>query len=350
MDGRRNMDQVWQGAIATLGDDTPSQEEVIRLVSQVHAADLLQCETNPDSAELFERFARHERTRRASRWKSPFSLRFPLWDPDAFLGRTAHLVRPLFGWVGALAYGVTVGAAMALAALHWPELTENLGDRVVAGQNLVLLCVRFPFLKLLHPLGHAYTTKLGGGEVHDMGLMLLVFTPVPYVEASAAIGFRSKWRRALVGAAGMLVETFIAALAMFVWAAAEPGVLRAIAFNIMLIAGASTVVFNANPLLPFDGSYILSDLLEIPNLAQRANRYWRYVAERHLFRLPEAEKPPLAPGEERWLLFFAPAALVYRILVLVAIVFYIADQWFFVGVALAIWGAAGMFVLPVWKF
>jgi len=350
MDGRRNMDQVWQAAIEQLGDDTPSQEEVIRLLSQLHAADLLQCETNPDSAELFERFARHERTRRASRWKSPFSLRFPLWDPDAFLGRTAHLVRPLFGWVGALAYGVTVGAAMALAALHWPELTENLGDRVFAAQNLVLLWLCFPFIKLLHELGHAYTTKLGGGEVHDMGLMLLVFTPVPYVEASAASGFRSKWRRALVGAAGMLVETFIAALAMFVWAAAEPGVLRAIAFNIMLIAGVSTVVFNANPLLRFDGYYILTDLLEIPNLAQRATRYWRYLAERYLFRMPDPATPELAPGEARWLAFYAPAALVYRLLVLVAIVFYIAAQWFFIGVALALWGVVGMLVLPVWKF
>ena len=86
MDGRRNMDAVWQAALEQLGDDTPSQEEVIRLLSQLHAADLLQCETNPDSAELFERFARHERTRRAARWKSPFSLRFPLWDPDVFLG------------------------------------------------------------------------------------------------------------------------------------------------------------------------------------------------------------------------------------------------------------------------
>jgi putative peptide zinc metalloprotease protein len=148
----------------------------------------------------------------------------------------------------------------------------------------------------------------------------------------------------------MLVEVFIAALCMFVWVAAEPGVLRAMAFNVMLIAGVSTVVFNANPLLRFDGYYILSDLIEIPNLAQRANRYWRYLAERYLFRFQGAEKPPLAPGELGWLVFYAPAALVYRVLVLVAIVFYIAAEWFFIGVALALWGVVSMFVLPVWKF
>jgi putative peptide zinc metalloprotease protein len=350
MDGRRSMDEVWQAAVEQLGDDTPSQEEVIRLLSQLHAADLLHCEANPDSAELFERFARHDRQRRASKWKSPFSIRFPLWDPDRFLTRTIGFIRPLFGWFGATAYCVTVAFGIALAALHWPELTENLADRVLAAHNLLLLWLCFPLIKLAHELGHGYATKLGGGEVHDMGLILLVFTPVPYVEASAASGFRSKWRRALVGAAGMLVETFIAALAMFVWVAAEPGVLRAVAFNIMLIAGVSTLVFNANPLLRFDGYYILSDLVEIPNLAQRANRYWRYLAERYLFRMPEAERPQLAPGEMGWLAFYAPAAFVYRMLVLVAIVFYIAAEWFFIGVALAIWGVVTMFVLPFGKF
>jgi putative peptide zinc metalloprotease protein len=350
MDGRRTMDEVWLEALEQLGDDTPSQDEVIRLLSQLHAADLLYCEANPDTAELFERFARHESQRRAARWKSPFSIRIPLWDPDRFLSATAPALAPLFGWFGALVYCVTVGFGVAAAALHWPELTENLGDRVLAADNLVLLWLCFPAIKLAHELGHAYATKLGGGEVHDMGLILLVFTPVPYVEASAANAFRSKWRRALVGAAGMLVEIFIAALAMFVWAAAEPGLLRAIAFNIMLIAGVSTVVFNANPLLRFDGYYILADLVEIPNLASRANRYWRYLAERYVFRFPEAEQPQLAPGERGWFLFYAPAALVYRMLVLVAIVFYVAAQWFFIGVALAIWGVATMFVVPLGKF
>jgi putative peptide zinc metalloprotease protein len=350
MDGRRTMDEVWQAAVEQLGDDAPSQEEVIRLLSQLHAADLLQCEASPDSAELFERFAKQNNLRRASNWKNPFSLRIPLWDPDRFLTRTLPYVRPLFGGFGALLYGGTVGFGIALAALHWPELTQNLADRVFAAHNLLLLWLCFPIVKLLHELGHAYAAKAGGGEVHEMGIMLLVFTPVPYVDASASSGFRSKWRRSLVGAAGMLTETFIAALCMFAWAAAEPGILRGIAFNVMLIAGVSTLVFNANPLLRFDGYYILCDLLEIPNLAMRGTRYWRYLAERYLFRIPDAEKPLISPGEHRWLLFYAPAALAYRILVLVAIVMYIAAEWFFIGVALAIWGVVAMFVLPIGKF
>ena len=104
--------------------------------------------------------------------------------------------------------------------------------------------------------------------------MILVLVPVPYVDASARPAFRSKWQRALVGAAGMIVEVFLAALALYVWLAVEDGLVRAMAFNVMLIAGVSTVMFNGNPLLRFDGYYMLSDLLEIPNLAQRANTYW----------------------------------------------------------------------------
>ena len=109
--------------------------------------------------------------------------------------------------------------------------------------------------------------------------MFLVFAPMPYVDASAASEFRSKWQRALVGAAGMIVEVFIAALALYVWLAVEQGLVRAFAYNVMVVAGISTVLFNGNPLLRYDGYYILSDLLEIPNLAQRATRYWGHLVE-----------------------------------------------------------------------
>jgi putative peptide zinc metalloprotease protein len=350
LDGRRTMDEIWHTAIEQLGDDTPGQDEVIRLLSQLHAADLLQCEVNPDSAELFERFEQQDRSRSRSNWKNPFSIRFPLWNPDRFLTRTLPLLRPFFNWFGVLLYSAIVGLSVVLAALHWPELTENLNDRVLALDNLVVLWLCFPVVKLLHELGHGYATKAGGGEVHEMGILLLVFMPVPYVDATAASGFQNKWQRVLVGAAGMLTEIFIASLLTVVWVAAEPGLLRAIAFNVMLIAGVSTVVFNGNPLLRFDGYYILSDLIEIPNLTIRGNRYWRYLTERHLFRMLRAEPPPATAGERWWLLLYTPAAFVYRTLVLVAIVIYIAGAWFFFGVALAIWGVVTMLIWPVVKF
>ena len=349
MDGRRTMDEVWAESLDQLGDDAPGQDEVIRLLSQLHAADLLHCEVNPDSAELFERFGRQESSRKAARWKNPFSIRIPLWDPDRFLDRTMPYLRPLFGTAGLVFFCLLAVAALTLAVINFPELTRNVDDRVLTAHNLVLLWFCFPAVKLLHELGHAYAVKAGGGEVHEMGVLMLVFTPVPYVEASAANGFRNKWRRVLVGAAGMLVELFLSAIAMLVWAAAEPGMVRAVAFNVMLIAGVSTLVFNANPLLRFDGYYILADLIEMPNLAQRGTVYWRHLAEKYLFRMRDAEPPLLTPGERNWLRVYTPLAFAYRIVVLVAIVSYIANAWFFIGVLLALWGAAGMLGMPLVK-
>src|SRR5262249_58596134 len=132
---------------------------------------------------------------------------------------------------------------------------------------------------------------------------------------------------ALVGAAGMIVEVFIAALALYVWLTVEQGVVRALAFNVMAVAGASTVLFNANQLLRYDGYYILSDLLEIPNLAQRATRYWGHVVERYAFRVEGLPEFVATPTERAWLFVYAPASFLYRIVVMLAIGFFVASEY-----------------------
>ena len=185
--------------------------------------------------------------------------------------------------------------------------------------------------------------------VHEFGLMILVFAPLPYVDASAASGFRSKWRRALVGAAGMLVEMFIAALALYVWLAVEPGITQALAYNVMLIAGVSTILFNGNPLLRYDGYYILADLLEIPNLAPRATRYWGYLVDRYVFRTEGLKDFVATDGERVWLLLYAPAAFLYRQAVMLTIAVFIASHYLAVGVAIAIWSLLTGVALPVGK-
>ncbi|MBL8470898.1 MAG: peptidase M50 [Rhodocyclaceae bacterium] len=350
LDGQRSVDAVWQETAARLGEHAPGQDEIIGLLAQLYAADLLLCDVDPDAQELFERAAQERRRQRSQRWNNPLSVRVALWDPDAFLARTAHYVAPLFGRAGALLYGLVVGAALLQAAIHFPDLTENFGDRVLSAQNLLALSCIFPAVKFLHELGHGYATKLGGGEVHEMGILFLVLFPVPYVDASSANAFHTRRARLLVAAAGMLVETFLAALALFAWLALEPGWLRACAFDVMLIAGISTVLFNGNPLLRYDGYYMLSDLIEMPNLAPRAAQYWRHLLERHGFGLTAAEAPHATRGERIWFLLYAPLALAYRLAVTFAILLFVAGKWFFVGVVLALWAAAVMIVRPVFKF
>jgi putative peptide zinc metalloprotease protein len=254
----------------------------------------------------------------------------------------------MFGPAGAFLWLAVVGMGVVMATAHWRELSENLSDRVLAPQNLLLLALTFPVVKLVHELGHACATRAWGGEVHEMGVMLLVLMPIPYVDASAASAFRETRRRVVVGAAGMLVETFVASVALFVWLQAEPGLVRAILYDVMLIAGVSTVLFNANPLLRFDGYYILADLLQMPNLRQRGTQYLTHLVESRAFGVRSSEFDA-APRERGWLAAFTVASFVYRILIMLGIAIFVAQEYFFVGVALALWVVATSLVWPVLK-
>lgn len=346
MDGERTVQELWDLTETALGDAAPTQDETIELLAQLHSGDLLQVDTSPDTDELFRRYRAREQQQWQRRLMSPLSLRFHLLDPDRFLTRWMAPVRPLFGVAGLLSWLGVVGIAAVLACMHWPELTENVADRILTPGNLLLIWLSYPVIKLLHELGHAFAVKRWGGDVHDMGVMLLVLVPVPYVDASAASAFPNKHRRMVVGAAGILVEVFLAALALFVWLAVEPGVIRSVAFNVMLIGGVSTVFFNGNPLLRYDGYYVLADALGIPNLAPRAQRCSGNFCQRYLFGL--ADTAPLAgtTGERCWLIAYALASLTYRLMISVAIILFIAGKFFVVGILLAIWAAISQFLLP----
>ena len=346
MDGNRSMDAIWDAALKRLGDDGPTQDEVIQLLGQLHAADVLQCEVTPDVDELLRRWHKVTDRGRLAKWLSPLSMKFPLFDPERFLDRWLPWYRPLFGPVGAVTWLAVVGWAAVLAFQHWSEINQDITHRILAPQNLLLIGLVFPLLKACHEFGHACAVRAWGGEVHEMGVMLLVLMPVPYVDASAANAFPEKRRRMIVGAAGMAVEVFIASLALFLWLHMEPGLPRALLFNVMLIAGVSTVLFNANPLLRFDGYYIFSDLIEIPNLRQRANQYFMQLFQRWLFGL-EAPASEASRSERAWLLGFAVASFIYRVTITLAIAVFVASTYIFIGILLAIWTVVSAFVLPL---
>ena len=349
MDGQRTVEQVWERACIELGDDVLTQDEFVLLLAQLHSSDVLQADTAPDLTELGIRAARVERRTRVMGFLNPLAIRIPLLDPERFLSRLYPVVRPLFSWLGALVYLGIVASALVLVGMHWDPLTGNLIDRVLVFENLIVLLVSYPVVKSLHELGHGFAVKHWGGEVHEIGVMFLVFMPVPYVDASAAAGFPNKWQRAFVGAAGILVELFLAACAMFIWVAAEEGLARAFAFNVMLIGGVSTLLFNGNPLLRFDGYYVFSDFLEIPNLSVRANKYLGYLVKTKAFGLEVTDNPAGSIGEARWLVFYAIASFIYRLFIMIAIATFVATSFFVVGVLIALWAIGLMLVWPVAK-
>ncbi|THJ25414.1 MAG: HlyD family efflux transporter periplasmic adaptor subunit [Nitrospira sp. CG24E] len=349
MDGKRTVQEIWDLVSTKLGDDAPTQPEVVQLLSQLHSTDVLQCDIPPDIAELLHR---HERTRQ-KKWQrklmNVFAWQFPLFDPERLLQTFVSLVRPFFGWGGAALWLAIVIPGLLVGATHWSDLTANLIDQITTPQNLVLLWFLFPIIKALHEFGHAFAVKAFGGEVHEMGIMLLVFSPVPYVDASASSAFSSKWQRAVVGAAGMIVELMIASIAILVWVSVEPGLVSTLAYNTVMIAGISTVIFNGNPLLRFDGYHMLADLTEIPNLGQRGNKYLGYLCERYPFGRTEAQVPHATPGERVWFVGYAVSAFLYRVFIVFVILMYLTDQWFALGMFFAAVTAITWFLIPLGK-
>lgn len=349
MDGKNSLKEIWESACEMLGDDMPTQDEVIMLLSQLHQADLLQTDIPPDIKELYERNKGFKKNDILSRIKSPLSIKLPLIDPERFLEKSMFLVRPLFTGTGLVFYLILLLFSLSLATFHFKELTMNLADRVLALENMFLLWIIYPVIKAVHEFSHAYTVKYFGGEVHDMGIMFLVFVPVPYVDASSSSAFREKYKRVMVGASGILAELMLASVAMLLWVNAEPGIIRAVCFNIMIVAGLSTILFNGNPLLRFDAYYILSDLLEIPNLAMRSASYIGYLFRRYLLNMEDAVSPVTAKGEAKWFVIYGLSSFTYRIFITIRIAIFIAGRFFFVGVVLAIWGLAGIIVMPLVK-
>jgi len=349
LDGRQSIQEIWEDLSAAEGDETPTQDEIIKLLASLHASDLIRCDVAPDTRELFTRYEKAQRATWRQYVKGPLLIRIPLGDPDALLTRLSQWTAPLFGRTGFAVWLAVVAVAGLLAASYGSEIGHYWQERALAPYNLLLLVLTYPVVKGLHELAHGLAVKRWGGAVHEMGVMLLVFMPLPYVDASASSVFREKQRRMLVGAAGILTELFLAALATFVWLSVETGTVRDIAYDVMLIGGLSTLLFNGNPLLRFDGYYVLADAIEIPNLAQRAGRYYGYLIQRYLFGIADARSPVSAPGERGWFLFHGAASAFYRLFILATIALFLAEEYLVVGVLLGVSAILLQVVYPLLK-
>lgn len=358
LDGRRTLDEVWNaacekaaasGANGAAHDDTISQHELVQLMSSLYSNDLLQTQVSPDADEVFERYQRQQRAKFKQSWLNPMSIKVPLLYPDDWFERRAGLAHLLFRWPVLLIWLALVTPAGILAWQHWAALTDNLSDRVLSGSNVVLLWFTYPLVKAVHEWAHGMAVKAWGGQVREIGVMFILFTPVPYVDATSSYRFPSKWARAAVAAAGILAELLLGAIAVYVWLMAESGLVTAIAFNVILIAGVSTVLVNGNPLMRYDGYFIACDLLELPNLAQRATQYWAYLFDRYAFGARDAQPPVEARGERAIMFVYGAVSPVYRLVISIGLIWFVASEYLFAGILMGLMSAWSALVMPIWK-
>lgn len=353
MDGRRTLDEICQiGADRTAGrtagrtasaapDAVADPHQVAAFVNQLAAMELLDGTSAGDVLRLERRTRGIQRQKLFGQMRNPLTFKIPLLDPTRMLDALLPYVAWIFGPVGLVLWLLAVGAGGAIGILHWGELSQDASDRMLSTENLAVAWMVYPCIKVIHEMMHGLALRLLGVEVRQIGLLFAAFVPVPYVDASASAVLERKWQRILVDSAGVLAELFLGGCALILWANAEPGLLRALCYNVILISGFSTVLFNGNPLQRYDGYYILVDLIEIPGLGSRASRYVGWLSQRYLGGDRAAPKPPGTPAEELWFAVYGPLSFVYRLGLMLVISFFVAERFPGLGLVLAVWSVVG---------
>lgn len=310
---------------------------------------MIQTKQSIDTDELFDRQKQEKRNKVKQRLANPITLKVALWDPENFLNRHFNKVQWVFNsWV-ALCWLLIVAYSALQMAMNWPQISQQFSVNTLSPYNLLLVFILYPFVKFLHELGHAFSAKLEGGEVHEMGINFMLLMPIPYVNVSCSTHFRSKYKRMLVSGSGILVELLLASLGLLLFLATEPGIIQNIGFNIFIIGGISSLFFNGNPLLKYDAYFILSDAIEIPNLYQRSGLYWRYLLQKYLLGMKNAHSPVTAAGESTWFVAYGFLSTLYRFFVLWFVVTIVSDTFFALGMLLAFWLVSQQILLPLYK-
>ncbi len=344
----RTVESIWEECLEHHPDTAPGQEDVIQLLTQLYYANFLYFEMPADSEKLFERYKKRKQRELQSKLLGIMFYRLPLFDPENFLQRFKPVIKHLISPFTGILWIIIVASALKLVVDHFDAVTQQ-AQGILAPDNLFLLYTGLVLVKTLHEFGHSIVCNRFGGEVHVMGVMLLVFTPLPFMDATSSWAFRSHWHRAFVGAAGIIFEIFAASIATFVWAYTGQGTLHSLAYNMMFVASVSTVLFNGNPLLRFDGYYILSDLLDIPNLSTRAFQHLRHIVERYLLGYRESYSPTQSFKEAAWLTIFGILSGIYRVVVFVGIIFFVADKFLLAGLIMAVVCVISWGVVPAYR-
>ena len=327
--------------------DYPDKDEIVLMISQLYSFGALQGLGEKSTEQIVMEHTKAQSINTWRRWLSPLMIRFPLFDPDNFLQRWMPSCQWMFSRSALLIWLLVCSVGLVTATTSIAEIRAEVSAEILKPGNLVLLWLLYPLLKLLHEFAHAFSVKRWGGEVHEMGITLLVLTPIPYVNASASTVFRSKWQRMAVAAAGIVIELFVASVAIVLWSLSEPGLFHDTMLGVFLISAISTLLFNANPLLRFDGYFLLQDWIEIPNLYSRSSAWYRYVFKRYALGLQDASSPQTAPGEVLWFGVYGVASQLYRLFVIFVIAFFLASKFMVLGLALALWALTQQLVLPV---
>jgi putative peptide zinc metalloprotease protein len=357
LDGRRTLEDAQKEYEKRYRPDRLKLEDLEAFAQQLLTAGLAQSESPRAGKQLFERRTKRKRSEWMQTLTNILYIKIPVIDPDRILNAMLGYCGWIFSlWFFVLSVGVMLAAAL-LVATHFetfrgklPNYHEFFSFKTVAYLWVALGCV-----KVIHEFGHGLSCKRFGGEVHEMGALFLCFSPALYCNVSDAWTLPSKWHRIIISAAGIYVELIIAAVATFVWwnTPTQPFV-NNLALSLMVVCSVSTVVFNANPLMRYDGYYVLADWLEIPNLRERSNRFLKNLVLEHCLGVEVQPEGYMALWRRVLFVTYAITSYIYRWVVTFTILYFMDNflkpyKLQVVSHALAFAAAASMAGWPLWR-
>lgn len=356
LDGKRTLLEVKKAFERKYRPQTITVDDLVRFCSQLHEAGVATIDT-PEQTEVFVK------RRRKKIWKKVrgavgniLYIKIPIIDPERLLTR----MYPYFRWIFTPYFVVISLLFMLTAGLmvmsQWTEFMERMPtfQSFFNTRTIIYFWCSLAIVKIIHEFGHGLTAKHFGGEVHEMGALLLCLTPALYCDVTDSWLLPNKWHRIWISAAGIYVECFLASLATFCWFYSNPGLFNSLMLATMFLCSVNTVMFNANPLMRYDGYYVLSDYLEIPNLRVKANQFFSYAFQEKVLGL-EVPVQSYMPRTRRWLFItYAVTSFLYRWFVTLSILFFLNKilkpyKVYSIGMFFALWGMVPLVIMPFYQ-
>lgn len=356
LDGNKTIDQLQDGYHDKFAPKRITRQDLQQLLTRFHQDSLVTSNVLGQGAELLKRGNKNKMMERVGTFSNVLAIRYKGFDPERIL----NWLLPYTWWLFTqLAVWITmIGAAIALTSvvMNWTAFQTKLPgfEAFFDPKQWYLFGLVLCVTKVCHEFAHGLSCKRLGGECHEIGFMLLVLTPCLYCNVSDSWRLTNKWHRAAIGAAGMYIEVMLATIATIVWWFVQPGMVQDICLRVMLVSSISTLLFNGNPLLRFDGYYILSDILEIPNLNQKSTKALTTLLGRNWLGL-EIPDDQLMPSNRPWAFaMFTVASFCYRWFIMFSIIIFLTKMLEpynleSIGIGIALFSIAGMLGMPGYK-
>lgn len=356
LDGQISLQQIKDRFQAEFAPQRITLQDLQQFVGMLHRSGLVVSEATGQGRQLRRRGDEKKKKEILGKLSNIFAMRFRGIDPERIL----NFLNPFVWWLFTVPALICVAlfglSALTLVLVNFHEFRTKLPtfEQFFAAHNWIWLGATMGIVKVLHEFGHGCSCKRYGGECHEMGFMFLVFTPCLFCNVSDSWMLPNKWHRVFIGAAGMYVELILASIATWLWWFSEPGMFNFLCLSVMFICSVSTLMFNGNPLLRFDGYYILMDILEIPNLRQKASEILKRLFQQYCLGLEVPENPFLPQKKQGWFAAYTIASIVYRWVIVFSIMMFLMKVLEPYGLealgrVIAFAGLSGMIIQPIWQ-